>query len=131
MRNSDEVASNLAISEANFCRGSQNSFCKTFLKSFVKFTEKDLCHNLFFKTFCNFKKRLWHKCFPLNSDFFKKHIFLQNTFRSLLLLLENSLRNPWEITKNLPLECCCNNLKTPAKKFVLVKFQTCIRNWPF
>ena len=40
LRNSDEVASNLAISEANLCRGSQ--------KRFVKFTEKNLGQSLFF-----------------------------------------------------------------------------------
>ena len=70
LRNSDEVPWNLAISEANLCRGSQNSFYKTFFKNFGKFTEKDLCQSLFFKTFCNFKRRLWHKSFPLNSEIF-------------------------------------------------------------
>ena len=96
--NSDEVAWNLAISEANLCRGStKHSFYKTFLKNFVKFTEKDLCQSLLFKTFFNFKRRFWRKCFPLNSETFLKHIFLRNAFRSLLLLLEKPLRNPWEI----------------------------------
>ena len=56
LTNSDEVAWNLAISEANLSRGAQNSFYKIFLKNFVNFTEKDLF--LFFKTFCNFKRRL-------------------------------------------------------------------------
>ena len=59
-----------SISEANLCRGSQNIFHKTFLKNFVKFTEKNLCQSLFFKTFCHFKRRHWHKCFPLNSEIF-------------------------------------------------------------
>ena len=70
LTNSDEVAWNLAISEANLSRGSQNSFDKLFLKNFMKFTEKDLFHSLFFKTFCNFKRRLWHKRFLLKSEFF-------------------------------------------------------------
>ena len=48
LRNSDEVAWYLAISEANLCRASQNSFYKIFLKNFVKFTEKDLFQSLFF-----------------------------------------------------------------------------------
>ena len=88
--NSDEVAWNLAISEANLCRGStKHSFYKTFLKNFVKFTEKDLCQNLFFKTFCNFKRRLWHKCFKFWN--LLRIFFLQNALRSLLLLLEKSL----------------------------------------
>ena len=126
--NSDEVAWNLAISEANLCRGStKHSFYKTFLKNFVKFTEKDLCQSLFFKTFCNFKRRLWHKCFPLNSEIFKKHCFCKMPSGHCFC----SLKNHSESIQNLPLECCYNNLKTPAKKFVLVKFQTCIGNWPF
>ena len=44
LRNGDEVAGNVAISEANLCRGStKHGFYKTFLKNFVKFIEKDLC----------------------------------------------------------------------------------------
>ena len=58
LRNNADVAWKLAISEANLCRGSQNSFYRTFLKNFAKFTEKDLCQSLFYKTFCNFKRRL-------------------------------------------------------------------------
>ena len=119
--NSDGVAWNFAISEANLCRGStKHSFYKRFLKNFVKFTEKDLCQSLFFKTFSNFKRRLWHKCFK--SIFFWKmpsgHCFC-------------SLKNHSESIQNLPLECWHINLKTRAEKFVLVKFQTCIRNWLF
>ena len=127
LRNNADVAWKLAISEANLCRGSQNSFYRTFLKNFAKFTEKDLCQSLFFKTFCNFKRRLWHKCFPLNSEIFKNTFFckmpLGHCFRSFI--------NHSGSIQNLPLEYWYNNLKTPAKKFVLVKFQTCIGNWLF
>ena len=56
LRNSDDVAWNLAISEGNFSRASQISFYKAFLKIFVKFREKYLCQSLFFKTFCKFKE---------------------------------------------------------------------------
>ena len=119
--NSDGVAWNFAISEANLCRGStKHSFYKKFLKNFVKFTEKDLCQTLFSETFSNFKRRLWHKCFK-NIFFWKMpsgHSFF-------------SLKNHSESIQNLPLECWHNNLKTHAEKFVLVKFQTCIRNWLF
>ena len=88
--NNDEVAWDLAISGANLCRScTKHSSYKTFLKNFVKFTKKDLCQNLFFKTFCNFKRRLWQKCFEFWNLF--KIFFLQNAFRSLLLLLEKSL----------------------------------------
>ena len=69
--NSDEVAWRLGISEVNLCRGStKHTFYKTFLKTFVKFTEKHLYQSLFLKIFCNFNRRLWHNCFPLNSEIF-------------------------------------------------------------
>ena len=42
-----------------------------------------------------------------------------------------SLKSQPGSIQNLPLECWFNNLKTPGKKFILVKFQTCIKNWPF
>ena len=95
--NSDGVAWNFAISEANLCRGStKHSFYKTFLKNFVKFTEKDLCQSLFFKTFCNFKRRLWHKCFPLNSEIFQKDFFV--CFAKCLYLTAYA---PWKITQKV------------------------------
>ena len=95
LRNGDEVAWNLAISEANLCWGStKHSFYKTSLKNFVKFTEKDLCQSLFFKTSCNFKRRLWHKCFPLNSEFFKKQIFFAKS-------LQVTTSAPWKITQKV------------------------------
>ena len=121
LRNSDEVAWNLAISEANLCRGStKHSFCKIFLKNFVKFTENDLCQSLFFKTFCNFKRRLWHKCFPLNSKIFQKQNFCKMLSGHCFCSLKNHSEILEKSLQNLPLECCYNNLKTPAKKFVLV-----------
>ena len=88
--NSDGVAWNFAISEANLCRGStKHSFYKTFLKNFVKFTQKDLCQSLFFKTFCNFKKAL-AEVFPFEFWNLKKIFFFCKM--TLLLLLEKSLR---------------------------------------
>ena len=33
------------------------------------------------------KKRLWHRCFPVNLEKFSKTLFLQNTSGRLLLLL--------------------------------------------
>ena len=42
------------------------------LRNFAKFTEKHLCQGLFFNTVAGLrpatliKKRLWHKCFPVN-----------------------------------------------------------------
>ena len=106
LRNSDKVAWNLAISEANLCRGStKHSFYKTFLKNFVKFTEKDLCQSLFFKTFCNFKRRLAQLFFFFwILAFFKNKFFLRNAFRSLLLLLEKSLRKYTKPTTRMLLQ---------------------------
>ena len=105
LRNGDEMAWNLAVSEPNLCKCSTKlSLYKKFLKTFVKFTEKDMHQSLFFRAFCNFKRKLWHKCFPLNSDFFKKTFFLQNAFRSLLLLLEKSLRKYTEPTTRMLLQ---------------------------
>ena len=57
-------------------------FCKNgVLRHFTKFTGKHLCHSLFFNKVLGlrlatlFKKRLWHRCFPVN---FVK--FLKTTF---------------------------------------------------
>ena len=91
--NSDEVAWNLAISEANLCRGSQNSFYKTFLKNFVKFTEKDLCQSLFFKTFCNFKRGLAHFFSFEFWTFLKTHFFAK--------CLQVTASAPWKITQKV------------------------------
>ena len=67
----------------------------------LKFTRKDLCQGLFFNkktglqlgTFI--KKRLWHRCFPMNATKFLKAAFLQNTFRQpLLIFLTQQLSLP-------------------------------------
>ena len=48
-------------------------FCeKDVLRNFAKFAEKHLCQSLFFKIVAGLrpatllKKRLWHRCFPVN-----------------------------------------------------------------
>ena len=63
-------------------------FCsKGVLRNFTKFTGKHLCQRLFFNKVAglrpatSLKKRLWHRCFPMNfvkfsiTTFFKKHIW--------------------------------------------------------
>ena len=62
-------------------------FCKkVVLGNFAKFTGKHLCQSHFFNkvagTACNFiKKRLWHRCFPVNfakslrTPFLKEHLW--------------------------------------------------------
>ena len=55
------------------------------LKIFAKFTGKHLCQGLVFNKFASlrpatlFKKRLWHRCFPVNFAKFLRTLFLQNS----------------------------------------------------
>ena len=64
---------------------------KSVLKNFLKFTGKHLCQSPFFKKVVGLrpvtllKKRLWHRCFPMNFTKFSRTLFLQNTFGRLLL----------------------------------------------
>ena len=125
---SDEVAWNLAVSKANLCRGSiKHSFHKTFLKNYVKFTGKDLCQSLIFKTSCNFKEDSGTNVFFWILKSFKNIFFCKMPSGHCFC----SLRDYSESMQNLPLEYWYNSLKTCAEKFVLVKFQTCTRNWAF
>ena len=59
-------------------------------KVFTKLTRKHLCQTGYFNKVCKpktVKKRLRHKCFPLNVTKFVRTPFLQNTSGRLLLLL--------------------------------------------
>ena len=62
------------------------------LKNFAKFTGKQLCQRFFFNKVAGLrsatllKKRLWHRCFPVNFAKFLRTAFLQNTSGRLLLL---------------------------------------------
>ena len=67
-------------------------FCKKcVLRNFARFTGQHLCQSLFFnkveglRPASLFKKRLWHRCFPVNFAKFLRTPFLQNTSRQLLL----------------------------------------------
>ena len=61
------------------------------LRNFPKFTGKHLCQSLFFNKVAGLrpatllKKRLWHRCFPVNFAKFLRTPFLQNTPGRLLL----------------------------------------------
>ena len=81
-----------------FCISSNNksshwrcSVKKDVLRNFAKFTEKHLCESLFFNKVSDLraailsKKRLWHRCSPVNFAKFLRTTFLQNTLRRLLL----------------------------------------------
>ena len=74
-------------------------FCrKDVLGNFAKFTGKHLCQSLFFnkvaclKPVTLLKKRLWHRCFPVNFEKFLRTPFLWNT--SGRLLLDRVLNTP-------------------------------------
>ena len=74
---------------------------KSVLRNFTKFTGKHLCQSLFFNKVADlrpatvFKKRLWHKCFPVNFVKFLRTPFLQNTSGRLLLSKVFSLLKKW------------------------------------
>ena len=70
-------------------------FCKKRCSwNFEKFTGKHLCQSPFFNKVAglrpptSLKKRLWHRCFPVNFAKFLRAPFLQNTSGWLLLLIE-------------------------------------------
>ena len=79
--------------ESTFLRSSHRrcSVRKDVLKNFAKFTGKHLCQSLFFNRVAGLrpatllKKRLWHRCFPVNFVKFLRIPFLQNTSGRLLL----------------------------------------------
>ena len=64
---------------------------RSVLKNFAKFTGKYLCQSLFFNKVAGLrpatllKKRLWHRCFPVNFAKFLGTPFLQNTSGQMLL----------------------------------------------
>ena len=83
-------------------------FCKIgFLRNFAKFTGKHLCQSLFFNKVAGLtpgtgdsgtggflkpatllKKRLWHRCFPVNFAKFLRTPILTNHLRQLLLNID-------------------------------------------
>ena len=69
---------------------------KGVLRNFAKFTGKHLCQSLFFNKVagasCNvIKKRLWHRCFPVNFAKFLRTPFSQNASGRLLLSLPEQI----------------------------------------
>ena len=69
------------------------SLRKGVLRNSAKFTGKHLCQSLLFSKVAGLrpetllKKRLWHRCFPVNFVKFLRTSFLQNTSTRLLLCL--------------------------------------------
>ena len=80
-----------------FYRGSHPEvFCKKgVLGNFTKFTGKHLCQGLFFDKVADLgpaillKKRLWHRCFPVNFGKFLRTPFLTEHLKWLLLFLKH------------------------------------------
>ena len=64
---------------------------KGVLRNFAKLTGKYKCQSPFFNKVAGLrpatlsKKRLWHRCFPVNFAKFLRTPFLQNTYGRLLL----------------------------------------------
>ena len=96
-----------------------------FLRNFAKFTEKNLCQSLLFNKVAGlrpatlFKKRPWHRCFPVNFAKFLITLVLQNTSRRLLLVIvafnPETLQMFMEI---LPLRGCLHVKFHPRMKLV-------------
>ena len=96
-----------------------------FLRNFEKFTEKNLCQSLLFNKVAGlrpatlFKKRPWHRCFPVNFAKFLITPVLQNTSRRLLLVVvafnPEILQMSMEI---LPLRGCLHVKFHPGMKLV-------------
>ena len=78
-----------------YYRSTRPEMCceKSVLRNFTKFTGKNLCQSLFFNIVARLmpatllKKRLWHKCFPVNFAKFLRTPFLIEHSRWLLLIL--------------------------------------------
>ena len=70
----------------------RRSMKKGVLRNFAKFTGKRLCQSLFFNKETLLKKRLWHRCFPVNFVKFLGKPILQNISGRLLLLYA---KNHW------------------------------------
>ena len=68
------------------------SMKKGVLKTFTKFTGKDLCQSLFFNKVAALrpatllKNRLWHRCFPVNFVTFLRTLFLKEDLLWQMLL---------------------------------------------
>ena len=95
-------------------------FCKKrcCLRNFAKFTGKHLCQSLFFNKVASltpanlFKKRHWHRCFPVNFLVFSRKPLLQNTSGRLLL---------WIVCKNNFYKLGMNNLYDSVKAMKIWK----------
>ena len=76
-------------------------------RNFTKFIGKHLCQSPFFNKVARLrsatllKKRLWHRCFPMNFVKFLRIPFLQKTSERLLLWVQSYIR-PVKVWDGLP-----------------------------
>ena len=130
LRTSDEVAWNLAVSEAKLHRGFQNNFYKKFIKNLWNLQRKTCARAFFLKHFPTLKEDL-AQAFSFEFWNFKNTFFCKMPSGHCFCSLKNHSEILEKSIQNLPLEYCYNNLKKSANKFVLVKFQTYIGNRSF
>ena len=92
------------------CRSSHQrcSIKKDVLKKFTNFTGKHLCQSLCFNKLASLrptswlKKRLWHRCFPINFVKFSRTPILENTSGRLFLYLVSKAWKQYEISVSPP-----------------------------
>ena len=92
INSSPEAAIRIHFSISLFSSSRPEVFCKKgVLRSFAKFTGKHL------RPTTLFKKKLWHRCFPVNSaKFLWTHFIIEHLWwllLAVLLLLWNALKN--------------------------------------
>ena len=122
--------SNYAITHTRIKSSYQRcSMKKGVLRNFTKFTVKYLCQSLFFNRVVGLrpvnllKKRLKHRCFPVNFAKFLRIPFLQDTSGRLLpknadgnTKFHMTRLNPWKLT------FLANKYKVKAKNFIIPIF---------
>ena len=89
------------------CNDTLEVFCKKdVVRNFSKFTSKKIWQSLLLNKVAGLlKKRLWHRCFPVNFTKFLRMPFLIEHLRWLLLLIDGTipLRNFKFRKRNVPL----------------------------
>ena len=98
----------------SICRSSHRrcSMKKGVLRKFAKFTEKHLRQSVFFaglRPATLLKKRLWHRCFPVNFAKFLRTPFSRNISGRLLLYIQ--IKRSKDYQDFLRVRRFCHNMK--------------------
>ena len=110
---SDVVIFTHNFSKYSKCRSSRPEvfYRNGVLRNFAKFTEKHLCQSFFFnKVATLLKKRIWHRCFPVNfakflrTPFFTEILWwlLLNWMKKLAVRHNNSIVNTMSFFFKIP-----------------------------